>query len=501
MENAKRELARLLSNAGIFLAADAAEAAIGGVDLNLIVSKLIEAKSGAEGLKIATPGDVERAVSSIEEDRLAKTPKPVEVSRTGSFVPYASEIEADYRIEARDAEQTEGNVNGFVDYFRNRLSRLRQVLETRSHTVAPSIEALKDYAAGREVVIIGMVNSRITTRNGNTMMLMEDGTAEAKVMFMKAESREGAALFASANRIVNDEVIAVRGRLSGPFVIAKEILWPDVPIRERKEVEEDAAIAFISDVHVGSKFFMERNFVKMLEWLSGNVDSKSKALAGKVKYIVIGGDVVDGIGIYPEQEENLAILDIYQQYRVLQGLLESIPDYIHVFVLPGDHDAVQMAEPQPAFPKELIDMDRGNIHFVSNPCNLTLHGIDVLAYHGYGLVPMIHAIPGLSFIHPEEVMIEMLKRRHLSPIYGGSVIVPSRNDNLVIDRIPDIFHTGHIHKNGISEYHGVHVVNSGSWQGFTPYQGKRGLQPTPCNLPVFEAKSYRFTTVDFTGVV
>ncbi len=501
MGDAKKELARLLSNANIFLAADVDEESMGQVDLNLLVSKLIDMKSGIEGLKVANASDVGIAVSALSEERLAKAPKPIETAKIESFVPKASDIEADYRIEASEIGKTEGNVNGFVDYFRNRLERLRDVLEARTHTAAPSIEALKDYANGREVVIVGMVNSKITTKNGNTMLVIEDQTGEAKVMFMKSDSKEGNALFASANRIVNDEVLAVKGRLSGPFVIAKEILWPDVPIRERKQIEEDVAIAFLSDVHVGSKFFMEKNFVKMLDWLNGNVDSKSKMLAGKVKYLIIGGDVADGIGIYPDQEDNLAILDIYQQYKLLANLLESIPDYMHVFILPGDHDAVQMAEPQPAFPKELIDMNRSNIHFVTNPCRLTLHGISVLSYHGYGIVPMIHAIPGLSFSRPEEVMIEMLKRRHLSPIYGGSVIVPSQKDNLVIDTMPDIFHTGHIHKNGISEYHGVQVVNSGTWQDLTEYQVKRGLHPSPCNLPVFEAKKYAFTTVDFTSVV
>jgi DNA polymerase II small subunit (EC 2.7.7.7) len=60
---------------------------------------------------------------------------------------------------------------------------------------------------------------------------------------------------------------------------------------------------------------------------------------------------------------------------------------------------------------------------------------------------------------------------------------------------------GHIHKNGLLEYHGVQIVNSGTWQDRTDFQVRQGHMPTPCNLPVFEAKKYGFTTVDFTGVV
>jgi DNA polymerase II small subunit len=468
------------------------------MDLNLLVSKIIEMKSGAPGLKIATSQEVASAAAAISEERLAKAPKPIEMGKADSFSPKASDIEADYRIESKAIETTEGNVNGFVEYFRNRLERIREMLMLRNYTITKSIETLRNYTDGREVVVVGMVNSRITTKNRNIMVLMEDATGEAKVIFMNSNSKESADLFASASRLVNDEVVAIRGKLSGPFIMAREILWPGVPIKEEKHIKDDIAIAFISDIHVGSKTFLERNFAKMLDWLNGNVDSGSRALAGKVKYLVVGGDVVDGIGVYPEQEKDLAILDIYQQYRVFAGFLESIPDYIHVFILPGDHDAVQTAEPQPAFPSELIKTNRDNVHFVTNPSYITVHGISILSYHGAGIISMLNSIPGLSYSRPEEAMIEMLKRRHLSPIYGGNMVVPSKDDNLVIQAVPDILHMGHIHKNGIANYHGVNVVNSGAWQGRTEYQVKRGLVPSPCNLPVFEAKKYAFTTIDFS---
>ncbi len=92
---------------------------------------------------------------------------------------------------------------------------------------------------------------------------------------------------------------------------------------------------------------------------------------------------------------------------------------------------------------------------------------------------MISAIPDTSYANPEKAMIEILRRRHLSPIYGGNVIVPSKEDNLVIDKIPDILHMGHIHKNGIANYHGVEIVNSGTWQARTDFQIRQGHIPTP----------------------
>ena len=111
------------------------------------------------------------------------------------------------------------------------------------------------------------------------------------------------------------------------------------------------------------------------------------------------------------------------------------------------------------------------------------------------------AIPGMEYSNPGEAMIELLKRRHLSPIYGGNVIVPSKNDGMVINKVPDVIHMGHIHKNGLAEYHGVQLVNSGTWQSRTEYQIKNGLVPSPCELPVFEAKRYAFTTIDFKEAI
>jgi DNA polymerase II small subunit len=193
-------------------------------------------------------------------------------------------------------------------------------------------------------------------------------------------------------------------------------------------------------------------------------------------------------------------LDVYKQYKILANFLESIPDYIHVFIIPGNHDAVQRAEPQPELPYALMESKQSNVHLLPNPSWIVTHGISTLAYHGTSMDSMIDAIPNLSYSRPEEVMTELLKRRHLSPIYGGNVIVPSRNDSLVINNVPDILNMGHVHKTGIAEYHGVHIINSGSWQDRTSFQVKHGLIPEPCVLPVFEAKSYALTSVDFRNL-
>jgi DNA polymerase II small subunit len=142
------------------------------------------------------------------------------------------------------------------------------------------------------------------TKNGNIMIVVDDETGEYKIIFMNGSSQKAKVLFEKAKRIIEDEVIAVNGKMSSPFIIANEIVWPDVPIKERKRIEEDIAIAFVSDIQIGSKKFMEKNFINFIKWLGGEYGER-RDLAGKIKYIVFCGDMVDGIGVYPGQDRDL----------------------------------------------------------------------------------------------------------------------------------------------------------------------------------------------------
>jgi DNA polymerase II small subunit len=492
-----QSLSRTLSQARILLAADVDADLVKGVDINVIISRLIEIHKNDNSISIADRAEIS---SILEQIKIEKMPKPIELARGTNPNTMASNVESDYEIYKVEHESAEGTVNDFINYFRNRIERIKKIIENRriAANLAPNIEAIKKYTNGREVVIAGIVSNKIITKNKNLMVVVEDQTADFKIIFINGNSAESKALFESASRIINDEVIAIKGKISNQFIIANEIIWPDIPIKEKKVIDEDIAIAFISDIHVGSKQFMSKNFSNMIRWLNGEMTTKSAALAGKIKYLVMAGDVADGVGIYPDQEYDLAVPDVYLQYKMLMNFIGSIPDYIEVFIMPGNHDAVQRAEPQPELGKDLInDFKMDNVHFVSNPCKLKLHGIDVLSYHGTSLDSMISAIPDMSYARPEKAMIEILKRRHLSPIYGGNVVVPSRNDQMVIEEVPDILHMGHIHKNGLSEYHGVTVVNSGTWQARTNFQVRTGHIPTPCILPVYETKTRNVTMLNF----
>ena len=84
------------------------------------------------------------------------------------------------------------------------------------------------------------------------------------------------------------------------------------------------SVAFLSDVHVGSKTFLEAQWHKMVRWFNND------PLAKTIKYLVLSGDCVDGVGIYPGQDKELSIPDLFAQYSEFARLLELLPDWVSV---------------------------------------------------------------------------------------------------------------------------------------------------------------------------
>ncbi len=122
-------------------------------------------------------------------------------------------------------------------------------------------------------------------------------------------------------------------------------------------------------------------------------------------------------------------------------------------------------------------------------------------YHGRSLDDIVSVIPGMDHQHPEKSMRLLMQGRHLAPVYGGKTMLsPENRDYLVIDRVPDIFHAGHVHVNGLCNYRGVLVVNSGGWQDQTDYMEKLGLVPTPGLVPVVNLQTLQTTVLSFNDI-
>jgi DNA polymerase II small subunit len=295
--------------------------------------------------------------------------------------------------------------------------------------------------------------------------------------------------------IILDDVVAITGKVLEPYMIADDVEWPGIPVtKEKKLAEKDVAVAYLSDLHFGSTNFMKDHLDSFVRWLHG--EGQTKELAGKVKYVVVAGDIVDGIGIFPNQEKELVVKDVYKQYEMFDDFVAELPDYVEIIVGPGNHDAVRRGDPMPAIGDDFVKSD---VTKIGSPSMVNIEGLKHLIYHGTSIDSMISSIPGMSYMHPEKVMMEFLKRRHLSPVYGGNLMIPEDIDYMVVEDPPDIVHCGHIHKNGYAQYRNTLVINSGTFQSRTEFQIKQGHVPTPALVPVYELKTGKLRTLDFNS--
>ncbi len=439
--------------------------------------------------------ELEREKAEITE--VEKLPKKVQVERKKHI--FAKEIDSELKIheetDVTGKSTCEGLLENFMDYFNQKYDSLRGILKDRENLkAAVPIKMVRKYMGEDNIHIIAMVSSKRESKKGYRFLEVEDPTGELTVL-VPGNNRQLNQMY---DNILLDEVIGISGRLNRDLFIAGEIYQPDLPINNKtRSADEPIHIALLSDIHVGSYLFLEKEFNRFIDCL--NLKGNNSEIFEKVKYILVAGDLVDGIGIYPNQEKELSIPDIYKQYDFLASLLEKVPDYIEIVLAMGNHDAVRNAEPQPRLDRDVGAplYDLPNVHMVGNPVMVSTHGVKTLMYHGTSLDTMIGNLSSCTYSRPETTMIEYLKRRYLIPVYGNDYISPEKKDYLTIKEIPDIFHSGHIHTNGYANYKGVKVINSGTWQARTRYQEELGHLPTPGRVPIMNLQNHEVSVIHF----
>lgn len=396
-------------------------------------------------------------------------------------------------------------VKDFTSLFLSRYRFLSTLLRHRSELqnslpLARLLQKGKAEKGERESsTFIGMVSAVVVTKNGNLLLTVEDPTGSAKVLIPK-QNRE---LFTAAQEIVVDEVIGIIGTGTDKFIFADALVWPEIPVMEVKKVPVDDYAIFLSDIHVGSTLFLHEEFQRFLQWIKGLAgNEQQREIAAKVKYIFIAGDLVDGVGVYPSQEKELAITDIFQQYAEFTRLIAQIPSDKQIIICPGNHDVVRLAEPQPViyieYAPELACLP--NVHLVPNPSLVTIgatdhfSGLDVLLYHGYSFdyyVANVDSIRTQGGYHRADLIMKfLLKRRHLAPSFKSTAYYPGyAEDPLLITKVPDLLVTGHIHYSHVANYKGVTMISCSCWQGKTSYQVKLGHDPEPARVPLVNLRT------------
>ena len=198
----------------------------------------------------------------------------------------------DFPMEAMDAmidikvhyditgnSTTEGKMGDINDAFNDRLERLRKLIIANSNLPRRPMEIARLHAEksrfqGRDnlAVAIGLVNEPRHTKNGHLMFGIEDKSGEMNCLLMnrKGDDRviEHAQVIESG--LMPDDVVGVSGTFSqnGDMFYVDDLHFPMQNRHDKKFAEQGVSVAFLSDIHVGSKTFLEAQWHKMVQWFN-----------------------------------------------------------------------------------------------------------------------------------------------------------------------------------------------------------------------------------------
>jgi len=401
-------------------------------------------------------------------------------------------------------------VNDFVNYFTSRYKVLEKILRGRQELQnLTSISRINGKKEKENVALIGFVYDKAVTKNNNIMLTLEDPTGFVKVVITQKKEE----LFHLAQEIQLDEVIGVTGMFDR-LVFANNLFIPDIPLtKELKKSPEEGYFVVIADTQIGNKLFLEKEFRKFISWMNGEVGSDTqKDIASKVKYLFLVGDLAEGVGIYPDQEYDLNIIDMTDQYRAVASYIKMLSSDLPVIVCPGNHDVGRISEPQPGFHDEYSKpvWELPNVISVSNPSLINIfanpssgfEGFEVLLYHGgsffyyFANIPSIRQKGGSK--RADLVMKYLLQRRHLSPTHTATLYIPdAKKDYLTLDKVPDFFFSGHIHRASVNNYRNVTCINASCWSAQSDEQERRGMVAQPGRIFIINMQTREIKVMNF----
>jgi DNA polymerase II small subunit len=251
-------------------------------------------------------------------------------------------------------------VKGYTALFRSRFEKLLRIIALRPDSKRiTKITSLKHKSNNAKLrkrydvngdantnssVIVGLLMSKRSKKNGLEMVL-DDYSGMLSVLAVTEELKKQASML-TLDQMIMLEVDNKKKGTQG-FVV-RNLVSPDIPDHLPNRSKSESYVVLISDLHVGSKYFLEVEFLRFLNWLSSTDDE----IVSKTKFVCIGGDLIDGIGIFPNQEKELIEMNASEQMNHVADLLAKIPQHIKVFIIPGNHDPGRRALPQPALPRE-----------------------------------------------------------------------------------------------------------------------------------------------------
>src|SRR6476619_2193238 len=352
-------------------------------DVNNIIKTIIEKKTKLKENHLILIDDIKTVIS--RNTVYNSINKPVSIDDNDHYdkplIYGDNNTQAIYEVlfdPTSKVNSTEGE-NGFLKLFRSRYEKSLKILAMRSDSKRiKKIEKIKQEYNKKRSLNTSKRKNDVKTNNSNDVetillagLLMSRGQqknmVEVTIDDMSGVLSAVATTEDLRNQIsmlVSDQMVMLeiesqkRGRQN--FLI-RSITSPEIPEHMPNKSRSESYVLLTSDLHIGSKYFMETEFLRFIEWLSSDDD-----VGSKIKFLCIAGDVIDGVGIYPNQDKELKEIDASKQLMYAMKLLNQIPKHIEIFIIPGNHDLGRRALPQSSL-SPFVDRSTDNFHMIGNP--------------------------------------------------------------------------------------------------------------------------------------
>jgi len=299
-------------------------------------------------------------------------------------------------IEQKEIISKTISVNDISKILIERYEKIQKYFSNRSDLVNPiSINKITPNTKNFSLVVIVREKDE-----KNKTLLVEDLTGETIVNVDEP-------IFDS---ILQDEVLGIICEKNNE-IRATNVLWPDIPLkREIPKTEEDICCVFLSDLHLEQGFEEKVNKI-----LRGIQQLKYQQL-----YIFLFG-------------KN------FSERKTAEEFMKKIPTGSRIFIIKNNSTSFNIE----------------NTTQLSSPVILIIEKkISLLLCDGNQFIFYKNIWKDKR---TEDVMLDLLKRRHLDPVFG--IEKASMEKYLIINTVPDIFVSGSFGESGMKNYKGTTIMS------------------------------------------
>lgn len=403
------------------------------------------------------------------------------------------------------------NVETFRQLFLNRYKKLSEILKNNiqeQETILKQNLSSTEIPEDKNGILIGMVQDTRVLHTNKFVIQLENPDSEVLTRCVMVQDSKN---FPEYRNILRDSVIGIKGVLPkkyhGGNVTAfwgKDIIRPSFNPIKFNSTTESYKILFIADTHFGSKNFIRSIFAKLIQFLSlKSLTTQYEKIASEISTVMILGDLIEGVGLFPDQKDEIQFHSLQSQYEGLSMLLKEIPKNIEIIIIPGEHDATHVPNPQPAIDKqigkELLKLPNLKSH--GNPLWLTIEEMTILAFHGQVNDILFEKHFHFDPLKPIIGIKQLLEYRHLYPEYGTfNPITPYKKDYLIIDEVPDVIVSGHFHQAHFEEYKGVKILTCGSFQREHNKKNKNIINESLGKFPMLDTQTGQVEMIDLKKI-